>query len=108
MHHGHMPEITLSGADEAEGVWYLEDIFIDVEQRTHTIGSAIYKDRYCRVNGQWQIARSEYDRVFELVTPLSEDAQVTSHHLATAGRKPHERVDISHLIQWVPTAPIAR
>jgi len=25
MHHGHMPEITLIGADMAEGIWYLED-----------------------------------------------------------------------------------
>lgn len=25
MHHGHMPEITLTGDYEAEGLWYLED-----------------------------------------------------------------------------------
>ena len=100
MHHGHMPEITLTGENDAEGLWYLEDIFIDVERSSHTIGSAIYRDVYRREDGVWKIARTEYDRVFELVRPLAADAQITSHHLATAGRKPEERSDISHLIEW--------
>lgn len=100
MHHGHMPEITLTGEDTAEGIWYLEDIFINLEHQSHTIGSAIYRDRYRREDGVWKIARTEYDRVFEMIRPLSADAQITSHHLAKAGRKPAERSDISHLISW--------
>ena len=100
MHHGHMPEITLTGENAAEGIWYLEDIFIDVERSSHTIGSAIYRDVYRREDGVWKIARTEYDRVFEMIRPLAADAQITSHHLATAGRKPEERSDISHLIEW--------
>lgn len=100
MHHGHMPDITLTGEDEAEGIWYLEDIFISLEDRTHTIGTAIYRDRYRREGGRWKIARTEYDRVIELVSPLAPDARVTSHYLAKAGRQPHERTDISHLITW--------
>ena len=43
MHHGHMPEITLTGEDSAEGIWYLEDIFINLELNLHTIGIAIYR-----------------------------------------------------------------
>ncbi len=100
MHHGHMPEITLTGENDAEGLWYLEDIFIDVERGSHTIGSAIYRDAYRREDGVWKIARTEYDRVFEMIRPLAADAQITSHHLATAGRKPEQRSDISHLIEW--------
>lgn len=100
MHHGHMPEITLTGEDTAEGIWYLEDIFINLESRSHTIGSAIYRDWYVRENGTWRIARTEYDRVFEMIRPLAQDAQITSHHLAAAGRKPGERTDIGHLIEW--------
>ncbi|QGP80527.1 nuclear transport factor 2 family protein [Sphingobium sp. CAP-1] len=100
MHHGHMPEITLTGDDMAEGIWYLEDIFINLEMRSHTIGSAIYRDQYRREDGQWKIARTEYDRVFEMIRPLTADAQITSHYLAKAGRKPEERSDIGHLIQW--------
>jgi hypothetical protein len=100
MHHGHMPEITLTGADSAEGLWYLEDIFINLESGTHTIGSAIYRDQYRREAGQWKIARTEYDRVFEMIRPLAADARITTHYLASHGRKPDARADISHLISW--------
>jgi len=100
MHHGHMPEITLTGEDEAEGTWYLEDIFINLEDKLHTIGSAFYRDRYRRENGAWRIAHTEYDRVMEVVTPLDPNARITAHHLGRTGRKPHERTDISHLIEW--------
>jgi len=102
MHHGHMPEITLTGEDTAAGIWYLEDIFINLESRSHTIGSAIYRDQYRREDGQWRISRTEYDRIFEMIRPLAADARITSHHLATSGRKPGERTDIGHLIAWEP------
>ncbi|WP_176594305.1 nuclear transport factor 2 family protein [Sphingobium sp. EM0848] len=100
MHHGHMPEITLTGADEAEGLWYLEDIFINVEDQLHTSGTAIYRDHYRREDGAWRIARTEYDRVIEIVLPLDPQTRITAHRLGTVGRKPHERTDISHFIQW--------
>lgn len=100
MHHGNMPEITLTGDDEAEGIWYLHDIFIHAAQRSQTIGSAIYRDKYRRVDGQWKIARSEYDRIIELVGPMAADTQVTVQWLATRGLKPEQRQDITHLISF--------
>lgn len=104
MHHGHMPEITITGEDTAEGVWYLEDIFIDVARKSHTIGSAIYKDVYRRVGGKWKIERTEYDRVIELVFPLADNVEIASHHLARAGLKPEQRQDISAMISWTEAA----
>jgi hypothetical protein len=100
MHQGHMPEIRLTGEDTAEGTWYLEDIFIDVVQRTQTVGTAIYKDQYRREGGRWKIAATEYDRVIELIQPLSADTRVTVQYLAKHGRKPEERTDISRYISW--------
>jgi hypothetical protein len=100
MHHGHMPEIAFTGPDSAEGTWYLEDIFINLEELTHTFGTAIYRDRYLREDGHWKIASTVYDRVMEVIEPLHEGARYTCHHLASAGRKPEERTDISHLIKW--------
>ena len=100
MHHGHMPDITLRGDDRAEGLWYLEDIFIDVAARTETAGSAIYRDTYVRDGDRWKIATTEYDRVIELTRPLAAEAKVTAQYLAKVGRKPHERTDVGHLIQW--------
>jgi hypothetical protein len=100
MHHGHMPEITFSAADEAEGIWYLQDIFVDLERDALTIGSALYKDRYTRIDGAWKIARTEYDRVLELVEPIRPELALTEHYLAKHGRKGAARGDISHLITW--------
>lgn len=100
MHHGHSPEIILTGDNSAEGVWYLEDIFIDLERGDHTFGSAIYRDRYRREGGQWKVARTEYDRVIEVVQPIRPDTRITEHMLAKTGLKPAERTDITHLIQW--------
>jgi hypothetical protein len=100
MHHGHMPEISFTGPDEAEGIWYLEDIFIHFGRKDHTYGTAIYHDVYRREEGVWKMARTVYDRVMEVVMPLQEGANYTVHRLAETGRKPHEVKDISHLITW--------
>lgn len=100
MHHGHMPDITLTGTDSAIGIWYLEDIFISSESLTYTMGSAIYHDEYRRENGVWKISRTEYDRVIELIRPLGAEERITAHYLAKVGRQPHERADISHLISF--------
>lgn len=100
MHHGNMPEITITGEDSAEGIWYLFDIFIDSERGSQTIGSAIYKDRYRRENGEWIIAHSEYDRIIELNSKLDPATVISAQYLAGVGLKPEERQDISHLISW--------
>jgi uncharacterized protein (TIGR02246 family) len=104
MHHGHMPELRLTGQDTAEGSWYLEDIFINTTARTRTAGTAIYRDRYKRVDGRWLIAATEYDRVIEVIEPLSPEVQVTHQHLARHGLKPHEREDISMYLSWTAAA----
>ncbi|AGH49804.1 MULTISPECIES: nuclear transport factor 2 family protein [Sphingomonadales] len=100
MHQGHQPEITLTGEDTAEGIWYLEDIFVNLTDRTRTEGTAIYRDQYRRVDGTWKLARTEYDRVIEFVDKLPADVEIKSNLLARTGRKPADRTDISHMISW--------
>lgn len=104
MHQGSMPEVKILGPDEAEGLWYLEDVFISLERRDVTTGTAIYRDLYRRIEGTWKIARTEYDRVMEVVQPLRDDMAITVNRLASTGRKAHERGDISHLITWFDQA----
>lgn len=104
MHHGHMPDITLTGDNSATGVWYLEDIFIDLTRKNFCIGTAIYKDRYRKVADSWKIEHTEYDRVIELNQPLDANIQITSHYLAKHGVKSKDRKDISHLISWANPA----
>jgi len=100
MHHGHTPEIRFTGPDNAEGTWYLEDRFIDPARGADTIGSAIYRDRYVRTGEGWKIAHSEYDRVYEIVLPIDAKAEIAAHLLATTGRKPHARIDITPFLTW--------
>ena len=100
MHYGSMPEITLTGDDEAEGYWYLYDIFIQADTRSQTTGTALYKDRYRRINGEWKIVATEYDRLIEIVGPMDSQTQITVQYLATRGLKPEEREDIRHLIKF--------
>ena len=64
-HHGHHPELTLVAADEAEGVWYLEDRVLIPDADLEICGTAFYTDRYAKVDGEWKIARTGYTRVFE-------------------------------------------
>jgi hypothetical protein len=104
MHQGHQPEIRLVGADSAEGLWYLEDVFISLSAQVVTRGTAIYRDRYVRQANIWKIAHSEYDRIIEMLEPLPPQLKVTAHHLARTGRPLDQRADISHLIQWTVAA----
>lgn len=100
MHHGHMPEITLASEDSAKGIWYLEDLFILRDAGIKTQGTALYKDEYRREDGEWKIARSEYDRVVEFISPLESDVNVTAHYLSKVGRTPDQLTDMSHFLSF--------
>lgn len=103
-HHGHMPEIQLTGNDSAEGTWYLEDIFMSLSRRDCTWGTALYRDRYVRVGGVWKITQTEYDRVIEVWEPLRDDVKILAHYLSHHGRRPAECTDISRYVSWTQSA----
>ena len=99
--------ITFTGPDTATGLWYLEDRFIDPLRQEDTIGTALYRDRYVRTADGWKIARSEYDRVYEITRPIPQDERLTFRLLARTGRKPEARVDCSRWLQWhAPDTPV--
>ena len=75
MHTGHHPEITVDG-DTATGIWYLQDIFINLETRTTIIGSALYNDQYVKVDGVWRIQYTGYKRLLEQIEKRSEHVRV--------------------------------
>ena len=77
MHHGHHPEISVDG-DKATGIWYLHDIFMNTEDRRQYEGSAIYEDRYVKVDGQWLIAHSGYNRYLEIIRPIDDSVEITA------------------------------
>ena len=65
MHHGHHPEIEITGDSTARGIWALEDYLIMTQSNTGLRGAAFYKDEYVKVDGEWKIKSTGYDRIFQ-------------------------------------------
>lgn len=54
VHHGHMPEIELTGSDTATGVWALEDYNL-WQDGSQNHGWGHYLETYVKRDGRWQI-----------------------------------------------------
>ena len=67
VHHGHMPEITLTSADSAAGIWAMYD-FVDLPQLV-LHGWGHYHEEYAKQDGTWRIRRSRVSRLRLEITP---------------------------------------
>ncbi|MBO0728597.1 MAG: nuclear transport factor 2 family protein [Acidimicrobiaceae bacterium] len=54
VHHGHMPEIELTGAATATGVWAMEDM-LRWPDGTELHGYGHYHETYVKAGGRWRI-----------------------------------------------------
>jgi ketosteroid isomerase-like protein len=66
VHHGHMPEIEITGDDTARGIWAMFDYVEWPEQDGRRVGFhgyGHYVEEYVREGGAWCIARSRLDRL---------------------------------------------
>jgi hypothetical protein len=66
VHHGHMPEIEITGRDTARGVWAMSDYVewpADDGTRVGLRGYGHYLEEYVREDGRWCIARSRLVRL---------------------------------------------
>jgi uncharacterized protein (TIGR02246 family) len=71
VHHGHMPEIDLTSATTARGVWALHDEIVWPDG-TRMRGDGHYHETYELVGGEWRIASSTLTRLrMELTGPDS-------------------------------------
>ncbi len=77
MHTGHHPEITLTSESTATGLWYLHDIIIMPSMKVMIQGNGIYRDEYRKIDGEWRISLTGYERLFETQDVLSDDFRVT-------------------------------
>ena len=73
VHHGHMPEIEVTGPGTARGVWamfdYVEWPADQSGARVGINGYGHYLEEYAREDGEWRIARTRLERL--RVDPLS-------------------------------------
>jgi bile-acid 7alpha-dehydratase len=86
-HQGHHPEIDLVSETEATGTWYLHDVFLNFREMVKHEGTALYQDRYAKVDGRWVIKHQSYERVYEIVERIAKMPKLTSHRLAVTGRR---------------------
>lgn len=66
VHHGHMPEIEITGRDTARGVWAMSDYVewpSEDGTRVGLRGYGHYVEEYVREDGRWCIARSRLERL---------------------------------------------
>jgi ketosteroid isomerase-like protein len=66
VHHGHMPEIEITGPSTARGVWAMED-YVEFPpkdgRRRGFRGYGHYREEYSKEGGTWRIARVDLSRL---------------------------------------------
>ena len=60
VHHGHLPEIELTGPDTATGTWAMMDI---VKLGAGFVGYGHYHETYRKSSGEWRISRLKLTRL---------------------------------------------
>jgi uncharacterized protein (TIGR02246 family) len=76
-HKVHQPEIEVDG-DRATATWALEDVVLHLDYNLRISGAAFYSDRYVKVDGEWKIEHTGYERVYEEMQPRAEDIKLTA------------------------------
>jgi hypothetical protein len=89
-HNGHHPEIEILSSTEATGVWYLADQMWILQHGAYTRGTAIYWDRYEKVDGRWVVRDTQYERIYELNERLEDEPKFAAHYLKKCGSPPPE------------------
>lgn len=87
-HNAHHPEIQMISPTEATAIWYLEDNMWILNHKARTRGTALYWDRYLKVDGRWLIKDTNYERVYEINEILDESPTLSSHYLGAHGGEP--------------------
>jgi uncharacterized protein (TIGR02246 family) len=67
VHHGHMPEITITSPSTASAIWALQDMLIWPDG-SRMYGSGHYHDTYEKIDGTWLIRTSTLSRLHMEIT----------------------------------------
>jgi hypothetical protein len=87
-HNAHHPEIQMLSDTEATALWYLADNMWILNHNMKTYGTALYRDRYLKVDGKWLIKDTSYERIYEITDVLEERPNLKSHYLGVHGTVP--------------------
>jgi SnoaL-like domain len=67
MHHCHTPELTLTSASSATGIWAMEDLLIFGDGR-QMHGAGHYHETYAKTDGSWRIKSLHLTRTILRIT----------------------------------------
>ena len=84
-HNGHQPEIQILSESEATGIWYLADQMWILDHDFYTAGTALYWDRYLKLDGRWLIKDTKYERIYELNEKTDIRSKLDVHYLRSNG-----------------------
>lgn len=87
-HNAHHPEIQILSDTEATAIWYLADNMWILNHNAKTHGTALYWDRYLKVDGKWLIKETNYERIYEINETLEQRPNLSSHYLGVHGTEP--------------------
>ena len=87
-HNAHHPEIQMLSDTEATALWYLADNMWILNHKAKTYGTALYRDRYLKVDGNWVIKDTRYERIYEINEQLEAAPALSSHYLGVHGGEP--------------------
>ncbi len=87
-HNAHHPEIQMLSDSEATALWYLADTMWILNHKAKTHGTALYRDRYLKVDGRWLIKDTRYERIYEINEQLETAPALSSHYLGVHGGEP--------------------
>ena len=87
-HNAHHPEIQMLSDTEATALWYLADNMWILNHKAKTCGTALYRDRYLKVDGNWVIKDTRYERIYEINEQLEAAPALSSHYLGVHGGEP--------------------
>lgn len=65
LHTAHHPEIDLTSPTTATATWALEDTVFHTDTGLELHGAGYYHDTYVKIDGEWKIASTGYQRTFE-------------------------------------------
>jgi SnoaL-like domain len=86
-HNAHHPEIQMLSPTEATAIWYLNDHMWQLDSGIYTRGTALYWDRYLKVDGRWLIRETRYRRIYEMNGKPDTSMKIDYNYLALFGSK---------------------